>query len=102
LQEERRKSTAKSLKMVRERFSERVFWQISRVVAFGKCLQGRGFVADDDRFFIPGPAIDIIFEDDRPIGRSFGFTPMKVRVLPPQHTMAKDAFNDVRLTDEAE
>ena len=54
----------------------------------------------EDRLFIYGPAIVIIFEDNRPISRRFEFPVMRVAVLLPQAQMTEDARDHVGFMDE--
>jgi hypothetical protein len=53
----------------------------------------------DCRFFIAGPAIVEIIEDDWPMFRRFGL--MRTRVLFPQPEMAEDAFYDIGFINQA-
>ena len=59
-------------------------------------------MGDDDGFFIPGPAIVKILDDNWPICRHFGVSLMQIRVLLAQPEMAEDAFYDVLFMNEAD
>jgi hypothetical protein len=65
-------------------------------------LQPRSLVVDEGRLFISGPAIVIIFEDNRPISRHLGFSLMRVCVLLPQPEMAEDALYHVGFMNQAD
>jgi hypothetical protein len=65
------------------------------VIAAEEYLQHSISVVDEDRLFISGTSVVEILNDNRPINRSSGFFPMRVRVLFPQPEMAEDALYDV-------
>ena len=59
-------------------------------------------MGDDDGFFIPGPAIVKILDDNWPICRHFGVSLMQIRVLLAQPEMAEDAFYHVGFMNQAD
>jgi len=76
--------------------------QTGPVAACEECLQCPSSVVDNDRLFIPGPAVVEILHDNRPIRRCFCFPPGRRRGLFPQPEMAEDAFYDIRVINQAD
>ncbi len=76
--------------------------QTAPVRACRDCVQCRSLVVDNGGFFIPGPAVVEIFDDNRPMFRCFCFPPGWSRLLFPEPEMAEDAFYHGRLVNQAD
>ncbi len=76
--------------------------QTAPVAACGGCLEFRSLVVNNNSFFISGPAVVEIFDDNRPMFRWFFFPPGWSRLLFPEPEMAEDALDHLGLIDQAD